>query len=56
MGIMLGLTGFISAKNGKMVDQPEAVVFAIKMAVSVIPFLLSILAAWLISYYDIEDE
>ena len=56
VGTMLGLTGFISSKEGIYPDQPESAVFAIRMTVSAIPFALTVLAAWLMSYYDIEEN
>jgi GPH family glycoside/pentoside/hexuronide:cation symporter len=56
VGSLLGLTGFIASKGGVRPEQPAAAITAIQMAVSVIPFGLTIIAAWCISRYDLADE
>lgn len=54
VGTMLGLTGFIASKGGVRPDQPAAAITAIQLTVSVIPFGLTVLAAWCISKYDLQ--
>ena len=55
VGVLLGLTGFISARDGVMPEQPEGVIFAIRLCVSIVPCMLACTAAWLIRFYDLSD-
>ena len=54
VGTLLGLTGFIASKGGVRPDQPAAAITAIQLTVSVIPFGLTVIAAWCISKYDLS--
>jgi GPH family glycoside/pentoside/hexuronide:cation symporter len=54
VGTLLALTGFISGRGGERPEQPEAAIIAIQLAVSVVPFLLTVVAAWCISKYDLS--
>ena len=56
VGTVLGLTGFISSRKGVYPEQPESAILAIRMTVSVVPFALTVVAAWLISQYDIGES
>ena len=56
VGTLLGLTGFIASKGGVRPEQPEAAIVAIQLAVSVIPFGLTVMAAWSISKYDLGQS
>jgi len=55
VGTLLGLTGFISSRDGVMPEQPDSAITVIRMCVSVVPFLLAVMAAWLIRFYDLSD-
>jgi GPH family glycoside/pentoside/hexuronide:cation symporter len=55
VGGLLGLTGFVSSRDGAMPEQPENVIFAIRMCVSIIPFLLAVAAAFLIRNYRLDS-
>jgi Na+/melibiose symporter-like transporter len=52
---LLGLTGFISSREGAMPEQPENAIFAIRMCVSIVPFLLAVAAAFLIRFYRLDS-
>ena len=54
--IALGLTGFISGRDGAMPEQPPGVIFAIRMCVSVVPCLLAIAAAWFMRSYNLSGS
>ena len=54
VGFALGLTGFISGRDGVMPEQPPEVIFAIRMCVSVVPCLLAIAAASFMRFYDLN--
>ena len=55
IGTLLGLTGFIASKGDVRPEQPAAAITAIQMAVSVVPFCLTVIAAWCISKYDLGE-
>ncbi len=55
VGVLLGLTGFISARDGVMPEQPEGAILAIRLCVSILPCILACTAAWLIRFYDLSD-
>jgi Na+/melibiose symporter-like transporter len=38
-----------------MPEQPDSAITVIRMCVSVVPFLLAVMAAWLIRFYDLSD-
>ncbi len=54
VGFSLGLSGFISSSGDTMPEQPASAILAIRICVSVVPFMLACMAAWLIRYYDID--
>ena len=56
VGVLLGLTGFISSRDGELAAQPDAAILAIKVTVSIVPFVFALGAAWLISFYDLADD
>lgn len=56
IGTLLGLTGFVSTRGGEIVAQPEAAIAAIRVGVSIVPFLLAGLAAWLIRHYELDEQ
>ena len=56
VGTLLGLTGFIASSGGVHPDQPDSAIFAIRMTVSVVPFMLTVVAATLMQNYDIEPS
>jgi Na+/melibiose symporter-like transporter len=55
-GTLLGLTGFVATKAGEIAAQPEAAINAIRLGVSVVPFVLAMLAAWTIRSYDLDES
>jgi GPH family glycoside/pentoside/hexuronide:cation symporter len=55
LGVLLGMTGYIASKGDELPQQPESAITAIQMMVSVIPFLLTVAAAWSISKYTLTD-
>jgi GPH family glycoside/pentoside/hexuronide:cation symporter len=56
VGVLLGLTGFISSRDGELAAQPDAAILAIKVTVSIVPFVFALGAACLISFYDLADD
>ena len=55
LGVLLGAAGFISVEKGQFVDQPESAITAIRIAVSIIPAVLSIIGGLLIGFYDLDE-
>ena len=55
LGLLLGASGFISVEKGQFVDQPEAAITAIRVAVSIIPAVLSIIGGLFIGFYDLDE-
>lgn len=55
LGLLLGAGGFISVEKGQFVDQPESAITAIRVAVSIIPAVLSIIGGLLIGFYDLDE-
>jgi GPH family glycoside/pentoside/hexuronide:cation symporter len=55
LGLLLGAAGFISVEKGQFVDQPDSAVTAIRVAVSIIPAVLSIIGGLLIGFYDLDE-
>jgi GPH family glycoside/pentoside/hexuronide:cation symporter len=55
-GTLLGLTGFVATRSGEIATQPEAAINAIRLGVSVVPFVLAMLAAWTIRSYDLDES
>ena len=55
LGILLGSAGFIATKGGEIVEQPDSAIFAIRMAVSVIPGVLAIIGGLYIRFYDLDE-
>lgn len=56
IGVLLGVTGFVSTSRGEFAEQPPNALLAIRLGVSVVPFLLAVAAALFIRGYDIEEE
>ena len=55
LGILLSAGGFISVQKGQFVDQPDSAITAIRVAVSIIPAVLSIIGGLLIGFYDLDE-
>jgi len=55
LGILLGVSGFISVEKGQFVDQPDSAITAIRIAVSIIPAVFSIIGGLLIGFYDLDE-
>jgi Na+/melibiose symporter-like transporter len=55
LGPLLGASGFISVERGQFVDQPDSAMTTIRVAVSIIPAVLSIAGALLIGFYDLDE-
>jgi GPH family glycoside/pentoside/hexuronide:cation symporter len=55
VGFMLGATGFVAARGGELPQQPQSAIDAIRLAVSVVPFLLAFLAAFIMRSYSVAD-
>jgi len=55
VGFLLGMTGFVAARGGELPDQPQSAIEAIRLAVSVIPFLLAVAAALIMRGYRLAD-
>lgn len=56
VGILLGITGFISTKGGEIVEQPESALFFITLSVSVMPAICNFTGLWLMSHYDLDKS
>jgi GPH family glycoside/pentoside/hexuronide:cation symporter len=56
LGLLLGAAGFISVEKGQFVEQPESAITAIRVAVSIIPGVLSIIGGLLIGFYDLDEN
>ena len=54
-GLLLSIAGFISVEKGQFVDQPESAITAIRVAVGIIPGVLSIIGGLLIGFYDLDE-
>jgi GPH family glycoside/pentoside/hexuronide:cation symporter len=55
LGLLLSAGGFISVQKGQFVDQPDSAITAIRVAVSIIPAVLSIIGGLLIGFYDLDE-
>jgi GPH family glycoside/pentoside/hexuronide:cation symporter len=55
LGLLLSAGGFISVQKGQFVDQPDSAITAIRIAVSIIPAVLSIIGGLLIGFYDLDE-
>jgi Na+/melibiose symporter-like transporter len=55
LGLLLSAGGFISVQRGQFVDQPDSAITAIRVAVSIIPAVLSIIGGLLIGFYDLDE-
>ena len=55
LGLLLGAAGYISVQKGQFVDQPESAITAIRVAVGIIPGVLSIIGGLLIGFYDLDE-
>ncbi len=55
LGLLLSAAGFIAVQKGQFVDQPEAAITAIRVAVSIIPAVLSIIGGLIIGFYDLDE-
>jgi len=55
LGILLSVSGFISVEKGQFVDQPDSAITAIRIAVSIIPAVFSIIGGLLIGFYDLDE-
>jgi GPH family glycoside/pentoside/hexuronide:cation symporter len=55
LGLLLSAGGFISVQKGQFVDQPESAITAIRIAVGIIPAVLSIIGGLLIGFYDLDE-
>jgi GPH family glycoside/pentoside/hexuronide:cation symporter len=55
LGLLLGAAGFIAVEKGQFVEQPESAITAIRVAVSIIPAVLSIIGGLLIGFYDLDE-
>jgi len=53
VGVLLGATGFVAARDGLLPEQPQTAIEAIRLAVSVVPFLLAVLAAFIMRSYSV---
>lgn len=53
VGFMLGVTGFVAASGGELPKQPQSAIEAIRLAVSVVPFSLAVLAALIMRGYSV---
>jgi GPH family glycoside/pentoside/hexuronide:cation symporter len=53
VGFLLGATGFVAGRNGLLPEQPQTAIEAIRLAVSVVPFLLAFLAAFIMRSYSV---
>ncbi|HJP03923.1 MAG: MFS transporter [Gammaproteobacteria bacterium] len=56
LGSLLGLTGYVAAERGEFPAQPDAAITVIQLMVSVIPFAMTVLAAWCISKYTLSPS
>ncbi len=56
LGFLLGYAGFIETERGEMVDQPESAITAIRIAVALIPGVLSIIGGLIMCFYDLNEE
>ncbi len=54
-GVLLSAAGFISVQKGQFVDQPESAITAIRVAIGIIPGVLSIIGGLLIGFYDLDE-
>ena len=55
LGLLLSAGGFISVAKGQFVDQPDSAITAIRIAVGIIPGVLSIIGGLLIGFYDLDE-
>ena len=55
LGLLLSAAGFIAVQKGQFVDQPDAAITAIRVAVSIIPAVLSIIGGLIIGFYDLDE-
>jgi GPH family glycoside/pentoside/hexuronide:cation symporter len=55
LGLLLSAGGFISVQKGQFVDQPDSAITAIRVAVAIIPAVLSIIGGLLIGFYDLDE-
>ncbi len=56
VGFLLAMTGFVAARGGELPQQPQSAIEAIRFAVSVVPFMLAALAAFIMRNYSLAEN
>ncbi len=55
IGLYLGWAGYVSTRQGRLVDQPHSAVTALYAGVAVIPIILAAISIGLLLFYDLDE-